>query len=55
MGISVTASVNLSNETLANLVRAAAHLKMCVYKRAGLAVLWATNRPDHGRSSSGID
>lgn len=28
---------------------------MCMYKLAGLAVLQAMNRPDHGRNSSGRD
>lgn len=45
MGIPVTDSVNLSNETMANLVLEGAHLKLCInsYKLIGSVVLgpWA--------------
>jgi len=55
MGISVTDSVNLGNETVANLVAEAAQLKLCMYKLAGLVVLWATSMSDHRRNDSGKD
>lgn len=52
MGISVTNSVNLSNETMANLVLEAAHLKQRVYKLVGFVVLWAISMLDYRKEDS---
>lgn len=53
MGISVTDSVNLSNETMANLVIEAAHLKQRLYKLVGFVVLWAISMLDYRKEDSG--
>lgn len=52
MGISVTDSVNLSDETMANLVLEAAHLKQCAYKLVGFVVLWAISMLDYRKEDS---
>lgn len=53
MGIPVTDSVNLSNETMANLVLEGAHLKLCInsYKLIGSVVLWAMSMLDYTKKT----
>lgn len=57
MGIPVTDSVNLSNETMANLVLEGAHLKLCInsYKLIGSVVLWAMSMLDYTKKDCEID
>lgn len=58
MGIPVTDSVNLSNETMANLVLEGAHLKkLCInsYKLIGSVVLWAMSMLDYTKKVCKID
>lgn len=57
MGIPVTDSVNLSNETMANLVLEGAHLKLCInsYKLIGSVVLWAMSMLDYTKKDCETD